>query len=120
MRLIKPGSDREKNEWREQMLQPCIRGLSMRLFASSLLAVAVTSSIWAQQPTDSGSVNAGPSAVSDTPHSRQESFGSDDVIKVSVYDSPELTGNVHVDSQGDIRLPIMRQHIRAAGLTPDE
>src|SRR5260221_14524036 len=107
----------------------------MRLFAGTLLAVALTGSIWAQQQTDSGSVSAAAqqqtdsgsvgagtsaAAVVDTPHQRQESFGSGDVIKVSVYDSPELTGNVGVNSEGDIRLPIMRQHIRAAGLTPDE
>jgi polysaccharide export outer membrane protein len=41
------------------------------------------------------------------------------VVGISVYDAPQLTGNVRVNSEGDIRLPMVRQHIRAAGLTPD-
>src|SRR6267154_2323774 len=113
MRLKKQRLDREKDGWRSRMPRPCFRELlSMRLFAGSLLAVAFAGSIWAQRPTDSGSVSAGASQhtdsgnaiaettapVVDTTHQRQESFGSGDVIKVSVYDSPELTGNVGVNS----------------------
>jgi polysaccharide export outer membrane protein len=31
-----------------------------------------------------------------------------------------LTRNVRVDADGDVRLPMVRQHIRAAGLLPAE
>jgi len=37
-----------------------------------------------------------------------------------VYDSPELTRTVRVDSDGAIRLPMLQKHIQAAGLYPSE
>jgi polysaccharide export outer membrane protein len=43
-----------------------------------------------------------------------------DVVAVTVYDSPELSRSVHVGVDGTIRLPMVRQHILAAGQTPDE
>jgi len=45
-------------------------------------------------------------------------IGNDDLLGISVYDSPELTRTVRVDSSGEIRLPMLRQHIKAAGLYP--
>ena len=42
----------------------------------------------------------------------------DDLIGIGVYDAPELTRTVRVDASGDIRLPMVQQHIKAAGLYP--
>ena len=44
--------------------------------------------------------------------------GADDLIAVTVYDAPELTGTVRVGADGFIRLPMLKQRIKAAGLMP--
>jgi polysaccharide export outer membrane protein len=92
----------------------------MRCFAISLLAFAIASSTPAQPQADSSHASALSAAVSDGPHPIREQFGSEDAIGISVYDSPELTRTVRVDADGDIRLPMVKQHIHASGLTPDE
>jgi len=47
-------------------------------------------------------------------------IGADDLISISVYDSPELTRTVRVGAAGDINLPMMKNPVRAAGLLPNE
>jgi polysaccharide export outer membrane protein len=42
------------------------------------------------------------------------------LIGITVYDSPELTRTVRVNADGTIRLPMLQQHIKAAGLYPEE
>jgi len=91
----------------------------MRCLVISLLAVAVSSLVPAQQPSGSSQGTA-LTAESGGHSSSAEILGRYDVIGISVYDSPELTRNVRVDSDGNIRLPLVKQHIRAAGLTPTE
>ncbi|MCP5117228.1 MAG: hypothetical protein GY953_40910, partial [bacterium] len=46
--------------------------------------------------------------------------GANDLIAVSVYDSPELTRTVRVSADGLIRLPMLTSRIRAKGLLPSE
>jgi polysaccharide export outer membrane protein len=43
-----------------------------------------------------------------------------DLIAVSVYDAPELTRTVRVDPDGTIRLPLLSDGVKAAGLMPRE
>ena len=57
---------------------------------------------------------------STVPRSSVDKLGPGDVIAISVYDSPELTRTCSRDAEGKIRLPMVRQHIQAAGLNPDE
>lgn len=47
-------------------------------------------------------------------------LGPEDLVGVTVYDSPELSRSVRIDADGNIRLPMVRQHIHAAGLNPAE
>lgn len=47
-------------------------------------------------------------------------IGADDLIAVSVYDAPELTRTIRVNPEGLIRMPMLKQPIRAAGLLPAE
>ncbi len=47
-------------------------------------------------------------------------IGANDLIAVSVYDAPELTRTVRVGADGRIRLPMLKQHLRAEGLLPGE
>ncbi len=47
-------------------------------------------------------------------------IGPGDLLAVSVYGSPELTRTVRVGPDGLIRLPMLKEHIRAAGSMPAE
>lgn len=47
-------------------------------------------------------------------------IGPNDLIGVSVYDSPELSGPVRVDGNGMIRLPMLQSPIKASGLYPSQ
>src|ERR1700730_7562963 len=46
--------------------------------------------------------------------------GPRDLIAVQVYDSPELTRTARVGADGLIRLPMVKQLIKAEGLMPNE
>src|SRR3954447_2196162 len=49
-----------------------------------------------------------------------QKVGVDDLLGISVYDAPELTRSVRVDTQGMIRLPLLKHQVKAAGLLPSE
>src|SRR5690349_9240456 len=49
-----------------------------------------------------------------------QKIGPRDLIALQVYDSPELSRTVRVGADGLIRLPMMRQKIKADGLMPNE
>jgi polysaccharide biosynthesis/export protein len=46
--------------------------------------------------------------------------GPDDLLALSVYDSPELTRTVRVDADGNIRLPMLKEPIQVAGMVPSQ
>ena len=48
----------------------------------------------------------------------QQSIGANDLIAVSVYDAPELTRTVRVESDGVIHLPLLKVAIPASGMLP--
>ena len=47
-------------------------------------------------------------------------IGPDDMIMLSVYDSPEFTRTVRVGPDGTIRLPMLKQRVKAEGLLPSQ
>jgi polysaccharide export outer membrane protein len=47
-------------------------------------------------------------------------IGASDLIAVSVYDAPELTRTVRVGADGFVRMPMLSERIKAAGLMPAE
>ncbi len=47
-----------------------------------------------------------------------QKIGANDLIAVSVYGAPEFTRTVRVGADGNIRLPMLRQLVRAEGLLP--
>jgi polysaccharide biosynthesis/export protein len=47
-----------------------------------------------------------------------QKIGANDLVAISVYDSPELTRTVRVGTDGMIRLPMLKQRIKAEGLLP--
>src|SRR5579862_4958046 len=46
--------------------------------------------------------------------------GPDDLLALSVYDSPELTRTVRVDANGNICLPMLKDLIPVRGLVPSQ
>jgi polysaccharide biosynthesis/export protein len=49
-----------------------------------------------------------------------QKIGPRDLVVLQVYDSPELTRTIRVDSDGLVRLPMLKQRIKAEGLMPSE
>jgi polysaccharide biosynthesis/export protein len=47
-------------------------------------------------------------------------IGADDMITLSVYDSPEFSRSIRVGPDGNIRMPMLKQKIKAQGLLPSE
>ena len=45
-------------------------------------------------------------------------LGAGDLVAVSVYDAPELTRTVRIEPDGTIRLPLLAEGVKAAGLMP--
>src|ERR1035438_5476491 len=63
-----------------------------------------------------------PTAVPEIPGGNlpAQPIGANDLIAVSVYDAPELTRTVRVSVDGFIRLPMLKQRVKAQGLMPGE
>ena len=97
-----------------------IRESYMRCITISILAIAVAGSVSAQQQAVPNHVSGGATSLSEGSNLPVEKIGRDDLVGITVYDSPELTRTVRVDSNGDIRLPMLKHHIQAAGLFPSE
>jgi polysaccharide biosynthesis/export protein len=49
-----------------------------------------------------------------------EPVGPDDLLALSVYDSPELTRSLRVDADGNIRLPMLKDPIQVKGMVPSQ
>ena len=62
-------------------------------------------------------VTAGQSATGNLP---MQTIGANDLLAISVYDSPELTRLVRVSAAGLIRLPMLQEKLQAAGLVPSD
>jgi polysaccharide biosynthesis/export protein len=78
------------------------------------LMVMMSAGCFAQTPGQRSAVESG------TANLPVQKVGPNDLIGVSVYDSPELTRTIRVGSDGRIRLPMLKQAIQAAGKMPDE
>lgn len=49
-----------------------------------------------------------------------QKLGVDDLIAVSVYDAPELTRTIRVETDGTIHLPLLKNGVQASGKFPGE
>jgi len=74
----------------------------------------------AQNQSTPSQVGAGTSSISPVANLPVQQVGVDDLLGITVYDEPELTRTVRVDSEGDIRLPMIRKRVHAAGLYPSD
>jgi polysaccharide export outer membrane protein len=92
----------------------------MKCFTATILALAISASVSAQQQASVGHAGSGATSTGEGSNLPTEKIGRDDLIGITVYDAPELTRTVRVGSDGTIRLPMLKQHISAAGLYPNE
>jgi polysaccharide export outer membrane protein len=92
----------------------------MKCFIPIVLAFATASALAAEPIQQQGLTTHAEVPASDAANLPVEKLGPDDLLGISVYDSPELSRTVRVDADGNIRLPMMRQRILAAGLFPYE
>ena len=73
---------------------------------------------WSQsQPLARPSVPSNETAASNLP---AQKIGADDLVSISVYDSPEFSRMVRVGSDGMLRMPMMKDKVKAEGLMPAE
>jgi polysaccharide biosynthesis/export protein len=92
--------------------------LRKSVFSVGLLCFALSGITWAQQ-AERPSSNA-PTldyAYSNLP---TQPVGPDDLLALSVYDSPELTRTVRVDADGNVRLPMLKDPVQVRGLVPSQ
>jgi polysaccharide export outer membrane protein len=83
----------------------------MRLTFAIYLLVAAAS---AQQPDPNSAVSI-PETGGNLP---AQAIGANDLIAVSVYGAPELSRSIRVGADGFIRVPMLKEQIKAAGLYP--
>jgi polysaccharide export outer membrane protein len=91
----------------------------MRILMQALILLATIcgAMLIAQTQTRAGNPQ-GPMAEAGGANLPGARVGPDDLIAVSVYDSPELTRTLRVDPNGFLTLPLVRTKLKAAGLTP--
>lgn len=82
--------------------------LSLKTLPCLLLAIL---------PASLAQMRPAPEATANLPAQR---IGANDLVAVSVYDAPELTRTVRVGADGFLRLPMLKQQIKAEGLMPSE
>jgi polysaccharide biosynthesis/export protein len=61
-----------------------------------------------------------PAPEAPTPNLPAQKIGNNDLIAVAVYNSPEFTRTIRVGDDGHIRFPMLKRHINAFGLLPDQ
>ncbi len=83
----------------------------MKLFALALVSLGGLT--YGQTPTNPSLAEAGGNLPI-------ERIGANDLLAITVYDAPEFTRTVRVSPEGAIRLPMLIQPVKAAGLLPAE
>ncbi|HKF49244.1 MAG TPA: polysaccharide biosynthesis/export family protein [Terracidiphilus sp.] len=91
----------------------------MRIIRIVLFTLSATCLCVAQQTPVGELNNQSSAALNQLANLPIEKIGVDDLVGISVYDSQELTRTVRVNVEGDIRLPMLKLPIHAAGLYPD-
>ena len=92
----------------------------MRNIGIALLDILITVSALAQQSPSTVHNTVGASPFTEASSLPVERIGKNDLIGVTVYDCPELTRTVRVDSNAEIRLPMLRHAVHAGGLYPSD
>lgn len=96
------------------------KSLRIRRVAIPLLMIVLASALHAQDQPTTISVGPGATTLNTSINLPEEPIGANDLLGITVYDSPELTRTVRVEADGTFRLPMLKEHIHAAGLVPEE
>ena len=83
----------------------------MRILISLLLLTAYASAQSSAPPRPASLPEAGANLPT-------QPVGANDLIAVTVYDAPELSRTIRISADGFIRLPMLKQRIKADGLLP--
>jgi polysaccharide export outer membrane protein len=83
---------------------------AIRLFAPCLLGAFLAQA----------QVHANPQAMEASANLPAQKIGPRDLVLLQVYGSPELTRTLRIDSDGMVRLPMLKKRIKAEGLMPNE
>ena len=94
-----------------RVLQSSSQGLFMKNLVIAILMVLAPCAASAQDQSNSTRAGAGATSLNEAANLPVERIGPNDLIGITVYDSPELTRTFRVDSDGEIRLPMLRKHI---------
>lgn len=86
-----------------------------RVIFSMLCVLTVPSGLWAQAKSIYG-----PMSEMGKDNLPGQKIGPNDLIAISVYDAPELTRSIRVSGDGSIRLPMLKERLRAQDLLPVE
>jgi len=92
----------------------------MRSIGITFLSIWIANSVYAQQPPSAVHNATGAVSFLDSSNLPVERIGKNDLLGITVYDSPELTRTVRVDSNAEIRLPMLRHAIHTGGLYPSD
>ena len=92
----------------------------MKRIAYAVLALVTVVGVLSQHECAAAQSSTGATTLRDTSNLPVVKIGNNDLIGVTVYDSPELTRTVRVSPEGDIWLPMVKQPIHAAGLFPED
>jgi polysaccharide export outer membrane protein len=114
------GSQAIGSSWDEEDAKSGIRECFMRCLVVSLLAVLFALTASAQQQATANRGADGIPSFRDGSNLPAEKIGPNDLIGLTVHNEPDLTRTVRVGADGDIRLPMLMNHIHAAGLNPDQ
>jgi polysaccharide biosynthesis/export protein len=80
--------------------------------------LALAGTVYAQQPERS--ISTIPNLDYTYSNLPTQPVGPDDLLALSVYDSPELTRTVRVDADGNIRLPMLKDPVQVRGMVPSQ
>jgi polysaccharide biosynthesis/export protein len=99
---------------------PTKTALSCGVILASLAAVALAQGSAASSPDNGRSVPSGSAVAANfSLHPSAPRLGPGDLLDVSVYNVPELTSKVRIDSNGEINLPLVN-NVHVAGLTSEQ
>jgi polysaccharide export outer membrane protein len=90
--------------------------------AAVLACILLSTAAIAQQnnPQSQGARPASPvMSVTDGANLPFQPLGPSDLVRLSVYDSPELSRSFRVDQGGSLLLPLLKQPVKVTGLLPD-
>jgi polysaccharide biosynthesis/export protein len=95
--------------------------LTRKTSTAALACILLSTAAVAQRNTQTPSDRPNPSPVSTTDGANLpfQPLGPSDLVRLSVYDSPELSRSFRVDQDGALLLPLLNQPVKVSGLLPD-